>query len=526
MKKQRRAELVLEHQPVAKRRRRGKQSTATHAAPPAARLPCDLLAAVLQRLEQHQRLGPCSLVSRAWRDAAAAATSSLAAVVRGPATMRSLSSWLARHSSVQPALLSLAGLSTAPRQQISLPCSQLQLQQPQLEFLQLEGHRPSGHGKCAALSRLTCLRLDRATICSCRDCGGLCCLPSLTALQQLHLRSMSAHAISHIFTTGQQQQQQRGQQPGDTAVDAVPVLPQLAQLHLANVYYGEALPCLSSLRRLRQLTVGLSSSEGAANLAHLPRSLTCLEVTHAPATGFSSSCPLTSGFGQLTGLQHLRLSRVACVQPALLAGMVQLTHLELSVEHCGSEQLQQLLQVLPLMQQLQLLHVESWTGAAPAQQQAVASRQLTALLSSTQLCSLVLRDAGCLPAAAGQAMFPAGRALPSLRQLVISYSRRTAATAMDDADPEAAAAAAAAAASAAAAATFGADDVARLACCCAGLQELALAGVLQPGLAAAGMPALSALPGLRSVLLDGQPWQVDASSGRPGFAGRVGLLCV
>ncbi|WIA34986.1 hypothetical protein OEZ86_013266 [Tetradesmus obliquus] len=158
MKKQRRAELVLEDQPVAKRRRRGKQSSAAHAAPPAARLPCDLLAAVLQRLEQPQRLGPCSLVSRAWRDAAAAATSSLAAVVRGPATMRSLSSWLARHSSVQPALLSLAGLSTEPRRQISLPCSQLRLQQLQLEFLQLEGHSPSGHGKCAALSRLTCLR--------------------------------------------------------------------------------------------------------------------------------------------------------------------------------------------------------------------------------------------------------------------------------------------------------------------------------------------------------------------------------
>jgi hypothetical protein len=336
---------------------------------------------------------------------------------------------------------------------------------------------------------------------SCATGGGLCCVSSLAALQQLHVRSMSAHAINSIFNTGQQQQQ------AEEAAVAVPVLPQLTQLQLSNVYYPEALPCLSSLTRLKELHVGLSSSDAVAHLAHLPQSLTRLEVVHAPATEFDSSCVLTQGFAQLTGLRHLQLSRVACVQPLLLSGMVQMTHLQLSVAHCSSEQLEQLLQVLPSMRQLQLLHVESWGqpwhGAAAAQPP-LAAQQLTALLSSTQLRSVVL------PAAAGQHLFPPGRQLPGLRQLVMNYYRRAAAPGQAATAGEEAADAAAAAA----VPPLSADDVASLACCCPGLQELQLAGVLQQGLLhTAHLAALSSLPGLSRVLLDGQPWEVGGAGG-------------
>jgi hypothetical protein len=110
-------------QPAAKRRRRNSRTAAKAATlVAAAQLPGELLASVLQHVEQPQRLGACSFVSRAWRDAAAAATTSLAAVVRGPGSMQCLSSWLARHS-LQPCGLSLAGVSTVARQRVALPCS-------------------------------------------------------------------------------------------------------------------------------------------------------------------------------------------------------------------------------------------------------------------------------------------------------------------------------------------------------------------------------------------------------------------
>jgi hypothetical protein len=330
-------------------------------------------------------------------------------------------------------------------------------------------------------------------------------------LQQLHIRSMSARGIGNIFTQGQQQQQQTTEHAAAAAV-----LPQLTQLQLVNLYYGEALPCLSSLARLQKLRVGLSSSESAVNLAHLPSSLTQLEVIAAPSNTFDISSSLTRGFSRLTALRHLQLSRVACVQPLLLCGMTQLTHLQLEVGRCSSVQLHQLLLVLPVMQQLHELRLGSWGcfSGGPAEQP-VKAQHLTALLCCRQLSSVVLRDAGHLPAAAGQQLFPPGRQLPHfiiiimlpiklphLKQLVLSYSTA--------ASKEAAAAEGTAPAAAAA---LGVDDLARLACCCPGLQALELCGVLHrhEGLAAAGAQALSGLVGLTRLQLEPRPfgWPVQ-----------------
>jgi hypothetical protein len=311
---------------------------------------------------------------------------------------------------------------------------------------------------------------------------------------------MSAHAIGSIFTQGQQQQQQ------DTTehAAALAVLPQLTQLELNNLYHSEALPCLSSLANLQQLRVGLSSGESAVNLAHLPSSLTQLEVTDAPETGFCSSSNFTRGFSQLTALRHLQLCRVACVEPPLLSGMTQLTHLQLKVWRCSSRELLQLLQVLPSMQQLHELQVGSTSSPGPAEQP-VPAQHLTALLCCRQLRSMVLRDAGRLPAAAGQHLFPPGCQLPHLKQLVLSYDW---ASSYASAEAAAAAEIAAEEGASAAAAALSVNELARLASCCPGLQALELCGVmhLQEGLAAAGTQALAVLTGLKRLQLEPRPY--------------------
>jgi hypothetical protein len=314
--------------------------------------------------------------------------------------------------------------------------------------------------------------------------------------------STSARSISQIFSAATQQQQQQQQQgrgqghQGKMAAAAAHVLPQLTQLHLLNVYYADQLPCLSSLCGLRELRLGIGSGE--ANLADLPRSLTRLEVVRAQAMDFSDVSEFTRGFAQLTGLQHLQLCYIDHVQPSLLSGLVQLTQLKLVVWHCGSEQVEQLLQVLPALQQLQVLHLDSWDtwrSTAPNQPR-VAAQQLTALLCCRQLNSVVLGGAGWLPAAAGRQLFPAGRQLLGLRRLIISsVTTAVHSPAAADADEEG---------TNAAAAVFGADDVASLACCCPGLQELQLSGVLQQGLAGGVLQQLQQLTGLSRLLLDGQ----------------------
>jgi hypothetical protein len=69
--------------------------------------------------------------------------------------MPRLSSWLASNT-VQPAAVSLSGVSTLPRQSLCLPYSQLgQLRQLQLDFVQLA--QQGSVQACAALSALTAL---------------------------------------------------------------------------------------------------------------------------------------------------------------------------------------------------------------------------------------------------------------------------------------------------------------------------------------------------------------------------------
>ncbi|KAF6255777.1 hypothetical protein COO60DRAFT_1702665 [Scenedesmus sp. NREL 46B-D3] len=130
----------------------------------------------------------------------------------------------------------------------------------------------------------------------CLRCG------QLRKLQQLQLDFAAEAALQLQQRAGvcNAQQADLPQHAEDGAASAA-VLPQLTQLLLSNVYYAEALPCLSSLIKLRELRVTLSSSENTASL---------------------------------------------------LSGMPQLTHLQLEVARCSSRQLEQLLEALPVMQQL------------------------------------------------------------------------------------------------------------------------------------------------------------------------------
>jgi hypothetical protein len=161
-------------QPVAKRRKRSKHTIGQlESIVPAAQLPGELLVAVLQHVGQQQRIRVCSLVCRAWRDAAAAATTSLIAKVSGPHSMPCLSSWLVSNN-VQPAAVSLSGVSTLPRQSLCLPYSQLgQLRQLQLDFVQLAPQAGVCCAECANCPNHPQVRPLTGS------CKGSCCMPDV-----------------------------------------------------------------------------------------------------------------------------------------------------------------------------------------------------------------------------------------------------------------------------------------------------------------------------------------------------------
>ena len=86
-----------------------------------------LLVRVLQHVQPAQRLGSCALVCRAWRAAAAMATTEIDKAYVTQATCDSLSAWLQSHPA--PAAISSISInapwSSNPQLQLQLPLQQL-----------------------------------------------------------------------------------------------------------------------------------------------------------------------------------------------------------------------------------------------------------------------------------------------------------------------------------------------------------------------------------------------------------------
>ena len=253
----------------------------------------------------------------------------------------------------------------------------------------------------------------------------------------------------------------------------LPWMQQLTYLELAEVY----------LRPYADGVVGLQPGPPLTRLVDLR----LLELQGS----YKLTARMLSGAQQLTRLELSAGDSLVPLEPAALAGKTLLQHLVLiSGDLCDDERgATQLMDHLQHLQQLTLLSLGRTLHAAQTCPEVAAYSALTA---SSKLQHLGLTRC-CLPAGVWQHMFPAGRQLPHLRVLDVSYVRH----------PWSVLAAA--------------PEGTRLVSCCPGLQSLSLQGLQYTA------EGLAALQGLSSLtLLNLEP--VDRSSeGLEGVLQLTGL---
>jgi hypothetical protein len=328
--------------------------------------PLELLVNMLQHVELQQRLGSCSLVCRAWRSAAAAATPHISIslpynpnfdpTLPPPQQLTSFQAWLRKHGR-QASSLAAAWAEDVDvmcrrnlaygRPGLHLPCQQLgQLQTlTATDMLLLPDAAPAAAAAAAApaadacmraapkrtgasgssaaesqaqpphspqflsgLSSLTSLQLDRCHISG--WAGGLAGLSLLTQLQHLQLEQLSiekAGVLSHLV--------------------------QLTYLAVSSRGSNAALQGIGQLQQLRKLRLQGFSDVGSV-IAQLPGSLTLFGLNHEHDKHAISGLVLDEGntarLRQLTGLLELQLPGVTVRDVAGLLGVLtQLTSLTL-----------------------------------------------------------------------------------------------------------------------------------------------------------------------------------------------------
>jgi hypothetical protein len=316
-------------------------------------MPPEVRACVLRHLPVGMRLGPCALTCSALSAAAVAATDVLCMHSIYQQKASALAAWIAKHGAT-------------------------------LVHLELKD--------CTAVNF---------------DCG-MGHLASLTALQRLELQAAfnnayaalggeAAYGAALSSTTGQLQQL--------TALE-------LSTLHRHSLP-AYALAGLSKLTRLRQLKLHcFRSAAKPVSLQGLPSSVTQLHLSDTAATvsdalGSSSGKPLPD-------LQDLQLEMCAVIEVAAVA---HFSHLKrLSCVGGSRFTTPELLAVLPRLQQLQVLSLDSFDD-----DDAVTAADYAALTASSNLVSLQLVCCS-IPQAALQHMFAPGRRLPHLRCLNVSLA--------------------------------------------------------------------------------------------------------
>jgi hypothetical protein len=205
-------------------------------------------------------------------------------------------------------------------------------------------------------------------------------------------------------------------------------LPKLSELRLQQHGLTAAdITPVSTLQRLQHLTLPVLTHEDAATIAAVvPAGLTALGMhcsfisatypevclarfTHLQSFSGSCVCIPFRALGSITGLRQLRL-----YQPIDVPGQ--------RLSQPGVWELLAALQHLTQLQHLELLNCHLGSAEREPEQQAAGSCQcFSALTASTQLTALYLEDVGKLiPKAAFDHMFPAGRALPNLKDLHLS----------------------------------------------------------------------------------------------------------
>jgi hypothetical protein len=326
----------------------------------------DILVKVLSFVERQQRIGSCSLVCRAWRSAAAAATPDISIILPKqdtftPLDLRcsSFETWLVHHGSQVHSLqlgctdiitswpLGMSmGRSSALR--VHMPCQQLaQLQRLCVDNAQLQPSLTAGAPAAAGdyssssvavgrvtrsctnriLSGLSSLTMLQLTECS---LGGraqeLAALSALTQLQHLQLKFLRHDDRGVKVDAGDVIKQLRcassaadsyTREISDQLCAALPHMTALTYLCVKQYNLTSAvLRGLGRLQQLRELRLKHIKKDGQTNRAlnqmivRLPASITSLRVpVHSFGTGAAPDLDSRSigALQQLSKLQHLAL---------------------------------------------------------------------------------------------------------------------------------------------------------------------------------------------------------------------------
>lgn len=384
------------------------------------KLSLDELVVLLSHVDLKTRLSSCSLVSTTWRTTVTRATTSVDTCNNLRRyydwCQKGFGRWLRLYSAkVQVTSLRLGDTS------LYTSSSRLCLALSQLRSLKV--------------LELGCLHWKPFKVASLSDCG----LAPLTALTRLVLSRDSIWLSDLSALTSLQELTCNFCGQGDVwSIDLAVACPQLRSLTSLTLHVDAAstavLQHTSSLPSLQRMEL---TGPAASSFFTLPESLTALSFTTGQAgspTAFS-----ISGICQLTALQSLHMTDVVSFNAALLAGAYNLRciHLE-RVERIDDEALG--LQALILLTALTALITRD--GPDPTywafqdiprmedelymDEWDITAAEAAALTSSSQLAELELSGKdGQLQAQAYASLFPPGRQLQHLTNLIISANLLT-----------------------------------------------------------------------------------------------------
>uniref|UniRef100_A0A383VN45 F-box domain-containing protein n=1 Tax=Tetradesmus obliquus TaxID=3088 RepID=A0A383VN45_TETOB len=413
-------------------------------------LPTPMLVHVLSYLQPAQRLGSAALVCKAWREAANAATSSIAYLFdyadydASSRQLASMTAWLERGAAQQVTSIDLHcgwGEDECDFGEVYLPLQQLgklrTLKLVSLDLLKepLPGTSSSsssvaGINPLAAMSSsLTALELWDVTLPSFDSMPELFrCMASLSKLQRLELTSVRTEPPAHDYTVRITRRREGSCSSAYTCTlaDALCQMPQLTRLRLDEQTecqlrwkhspgpMGAAIAGLQQLQQLELCDLDAAEAEPHMLFRRLPASITRLLVTRAHVNFTHTETP---GLATLTALRELFLTGVLGVDPAVLSSCASsLTQLAVG-QAWDDRSLSSMVRVLPQLQQLQcLLLSHSPYGnddpAAPAPQ--LPADDCALLLSPAKLTSLTLRDIGLAPGGTKRLFTANGGALRAL----------------------------------------------------------------------------------------------------------------
>jgi hypothetical protein len=369
-------------------------------------------------------------------------------------------------------------------------CGLQQLQPPEAISTPASSSSGSSSGQQAlcSLTSLTSLILIKMGFLGPVGLGGL---STLTGLQEL---GINFSRLVHGLLQTQKQEKERLVQRISPCLST---LMQLKQLQLREYMLPRtAVAPFSCLQQLQELTV-LGDIESPDTLVQLPQSLTQFAITWGGQLELSSrSCP---GLAALTILQELdvcavgdELDEVGGLLPDFCSEMRQLRVLNLYV-NLARDALHALTHVLPALSRLESLVVTSTRGELVALPPSGVAGYFALLPLSQHTTRLelswdhvgALDWARILRRGCGQHLFAAERQLPQLKQLVLGvppltwermgcvegYAHRVSWVGN----------------------CLGDDSLPGLVSCCPGLEQLCIAGLVEPGVDMSPLLQLTAL---------------------------------